>query len=327
MKKKEYTFADEAKTIQKRFPRRETDQIEKRDYKDAMQRLMQEQEQVRTEQGMNNTEQFGPGGTLPEIDVIAKGNPYLPTYPTPTINEYAYDNPLDSIEGYQMVNKAKSGALSWGKTQKEKATALSNDTWYNRNKKYLPTVASGLSTILGNALLARSFKSNYRTSVPKYSPEEINLEPQAEGFRKDADVSKAVLSRNARNLGLNAGQTMANVTAGRTMIDRNLGNLLTNLYTQQEGTNVGAANQFASQHMDALGRARMYDTRYNQMEKMNRLGYLSGMFNTIPGMASEYNLMNRDEETRRWWNNYLDSIGNHYRLNDPLGYNPQINLR
>src|SRR6056297_1440155 len=63
-KKKEYSFADEAKRIMKRFPRRETDPIEKRDYEEAMTRLQQEQELARQELGLGEPQQMAGGGKM-----------------------------------------------------------------------------------------------------------------------------------------------------------------------------------------------------------------------------------------------------------------------
>src|SRR6056297_1606816 len=63
-KKKEYSFADEAKRIMKRFPRRETDSIEKRDYEEAMTRLQQEQELARQELGLGEPQQMAGGGKM-----------------------------------------------------------------------------------------------------------------------------------------------------------------------------------------------------------------------------------------------------------------------
>ena len=63
-KKKEYSFADEAKRIMKRFPRRETDPIEKRDYEEAMTRLQQEQEIARQEMGLGEPQQMAGGGKM-----------------------------------------------------------------------------------------------------------------------------------------------------------------------------------------------------------------------------------------------------------------------
>src|SRR6056297_2295155 len=63
-KKKEYSFADEAKRIMKRFPRRETDSIEKRDYEEAMTRLQQEQELARQEMGLGEPQQMAGGGKM-----------------------------------------------------------------------------------------------------------------------------------------------------------------------------------------------------------------------------------------------------------------------
>lgn len=64
-KKKQYTFADEAKALQKKFPRRETDPIEKEDYKRSMMKLMQEQEIARQEMGLTEPQgEFKSGGKM-----------------------------------------------------------------------------------------------------------------------------------------------------------------------------------------------------------------------------------------------------------------------
>ena len=414
-KKKEYTFADAAKQVMKRFPRRETDPIEKRDYEQAMQELQQEQEMVRQQMGLTQpqegmSQEFKGGGKMK----YQTGGDLLPGYNTLDLSQYYQESPYltpqqlsqmgqpwqrpnqqvligqsqgtnrvvappvnqsginrnplltDTTKmGMRVGNRvftrpgenmgARVGGVfasgtgnpninvgasipaqnletnkinSFGQSQVNKAGEMAEKSWWDKNKQYAPYAISGLSNIASNLLLANMAKRNQpRVSAAMATPERINLEPQAEALRGQAGVAKNVASTNARNLGLNPMQAMASMSAAGTGIDRNLGDVLTNLYMQQEGANVGAANQFALYNQAAENRARAMSVGLDQQALENRLGYTGAALGSLPGVMKDIRMDKADQATRDMYSTYFKSMGRNYMNEGDIWDNPKYGYR
>jgi len=97
MANKEFTFADQAKKIQKKYPRRKTDPIEKRDYMQEMENLAAEQEEARNSMGLNENENT-------EQQEFALGGPDNPTGNI-DINSLLNYNPLAGFQ-YNMNDRS-----------------------------------------------------------------------------------------------------------------------------------------------------------------------------------------------------------------------------
>lgn len=202
--------------------------------------------------------------------------------------------------------------------QQAKADDMNKPGFWDKNKQYLPYAISGASNIASNLLLAAMAKKNQTKINPVLAtPTQINMEPQAEQMRKDASVSKNIGMRQARDLGLNAGATLANMGAIGSGVDRQLGANLTNLYGQQEQYNVGAANQFALQNQDVANRANMVNAQFEQQANQDRLGYIGGALGTIPGVMKDVRMDKADKETRGIMESYYKSLGGRNYL--PIG--------
>lgn len=201
----------------------------------------------------------------------------------------------------------------------QQSKALEQDTFWNNNKQYLPSAVSGLSNITSNLLLAKASQNIPKNKATQTTAKRINVAPQAEQLRRDATASKNVALRNARNLGLNAGATMANVGATNAGIDRGLGSNLTNLYMGQEQFNVGAANQAALSNQAAMNRANMYNTQLQNQALQDKLEYYGAAASTIPGVMQDIRLQNRDNYQMDMWNRYMSQPRGHYIINPKTG--------
>lgn len=194
--------------------------------------------------------------------------------------------------------------------EKEGKTKLGMRGFLNNNKQYAPYAISGISNIASNLLLANMAKKNQQKVNPIFAtPNKINLEPQAEQFRKDASVSKNIGLRQARDLGTNAGATLANMGAIGSGVDRQLAGSLTDLYGQQEQYNVGAANQFDSRNQEIANRTNMINSQFNQQANQDRLGFISGALGTIPGVMKDIRMDKADKEMRKIMSTYYKNLG------------------
>lgn len=340
-KDKIYSFSDEAKAIMRRFPRRETDPIEKQDYEQAMQQLVQMQEQVRSEMGLNNQQQEYKCGGKMKMDGTAPtqfvnpidyslgflGNSLVPNPSNPTIMNLQQSPSMDRISIDEALvaadaNKIAGNVGNIGEIQP--ITTINKPTFWDKNKQYTPYAISGLSNIASNVLLANMAKKNRPGYAPvTATPERINMEPYAEQLRKDAGVTKNVAMRNARNLGLNAGATLANMGAVGADVDRSLGANLANLYGQQEQYNVGATNQFNLANVNAINQGRMFNTQADLANKEAQLAYLSGALGTLPGVMKDIRMDKADKEMRDMYSAYYKSMGRNYMNEGDIWDNPK----
>lgn len=198
--------------------------------------------------------------------------------------------------------------------EKQSKTESGVRGFWDKNKQYAPYAISGLSNIAGNLLLANMAKKNQQRVNPSLaSPEKMNMEPQAEQLRKDASVSKNIGMKQARDLGLNAGATLANMGAIGSGVDRQLANSLTSLYGQQEQYNTGTANQFALQNQDAVNRANIMNAQFGQQTNQNRMSFFDDAIGTIPGGMKDIRMDKVDKEMRDALNaQALNSGGRNY---------------
>ena len=187
------------------------------------------------------------------------------------------------------------------------------ESFWDKNKQYLPQLAGGLSNIAGNLLLAAMSKKAPQIAPSLAYAEKINLEPKAEQLRRDANVSKNVGLANARNLGLSPGATLANMGSIGAGIDRNLGANLTDLYMGQEQANVGAANQFALQNQDAINRVNMINSQMKFQKEDDRMNYIAQALSVPANIAREISMAKSDKEMRDILDRYYQSMGRNYQ--------------
>lgn len=197
----------------------------------------------------------------------------------------------------------KSGIIKTD-NQLDNRTLMSNNI--NNDKKgkeknineYLPFLVSGATNLIGNLLLANMAKKAPKINTPLANAEEINLESKAEQLRRDTSTSKNINMTNARNLGTNASSTLANMGVLNSMLDRGLGDNLTNLYLGQEQFNKGAKNTVNLANVENTSRAGIYNSQMKQSANQMKLGFLDDAVTTIPGMMNDITSYDKDKELR-----------------------------
>lgn len=138
---------------------------------------------------------------------------------------------------------------------------------------------SGVGAIADYAALSKAKPTP--VSIPRVGAERINLAKQRLINERNAAATRSINAASARGLGLNAGSTMANITAANTGVNRLLGeqniqSLLaeeqTNAQMQQQANMVNAElaaqeELFNTQRMDAY---KMLRARMNPMGNLAR---------------------------------------------------------
>lgn len=83
---------------------------------------------------------------------------------------------------------------------------------------------------------------------------------------------------------------------------------------QQEGANVGAANQFALYNQVAENRARAMSVGLDQQTLENRLGYTGAALGTLPGVMKDIRMDRADQDMRDVMRSYYESMGRNYMV-------------
>lgn len=202
------------------------------------------------------------------------------------------------------------------------------ESWWDRNKEYAPYALSGLSNIFGNLLLSRMAKKNKpQMNAAMAQADLVDFEPQAEQMRRDATTSKNVALRNARNLGANAGATIANINAATAGIDRTLGNRLTQLYGQEGQINTRAKNMANLSNQRSRNMAEQFNKTMDYRTLQDRLGYTGSALSTPANVIKDLRLQNMDDRTLAMYNNMIPFIGRNYELMGSLMNGVQRKVR
>ena len=340
MKDNKQTFAARALEIQKKYKRAKFDPVEKRDMEAELDALIDEQEAYKASKGMGQPQQqFGDGGKPDNWLNTLKTPDYFGTIinglaTAPKNGALPNSVPVGGIKPIGATGSSKQGLVITPGMKNSMANSAAHNyspRTGEESTSFLPTAIGAGANMLGNLFLANQAKKLYNPVSPTMaSVDKINLEPQAEQMRRDAAVSKRTNMLNARNLGTNAGETLANVSAGNTGVDRGLGANLTNLYMNQEQFNVGASNQASMFNAQNKSRSDMFNSQSKTNATGESLDYLSGAL-SVPGNAMrEVQTIKADEKNKRLLENYYKSIGGqHYEMMNSLyGINPfQTNVR
>lgn len=259
-----------------------------------------------------------PGQASPRIDMnqipsldgkfdSSRQQPNLWDATSPRLSDNNSFNPNITSDNLSELTDDELGMEQKQNINPKGVTAINpKQSFWDKNKSYLPYAVSGLANIGGNVASAIISDRNQPKMPTTYAiPEKMNLEPQAEQLRKDASVSKNINMRNARNVGQGAAG-MGVMNAG---IDRVLGNNLTNLYGKQEQFNVGTANQFNQMNAQNKQRSDMVNTQLQQKALDDKLGYLGEAFSTPAKVMKDIRMDKADKEMRGVMETYYKSIG------------------
>ena len=185
--------------------------------------------------------------------------------------------------------------------------------FWDKNKQYLPYALSGLANIGGNLALANFLKKNKpQVNAPMVSPERINLSPEVEKLQKQAITAKNVNIRNARNLGLNAGSAMANISAGNSAVNRGLGENITSLRTNEALQNAQLAQQASMANAGYKANANNMNAQLDQQNLAQRASLLDDTIGTIPGVMKDIRQDKADKEMRDIMDRAYQSQGRNY---------------
>jgi len=424
--KNKQTFASRAKSIQKKYPRRETDKIEQQDFEDEMDSLISEQEQYRAANGMGQenseqTQQFDGGGWLENkineykqrqrtpivesnVEQLNVRNSPVPASQLPfrqevsnysvpqTISNMApfqvdpnYKEPINIPEGKKIIKKFNptttqssgsvkkspsvdssidlneylnnaTNALKWEAPSAQmnipafEAPASSMNSMRNisggkpieltdttksavasqvapsGDSSLVPSYVAAGAGILGNVLQSALARKPKQIQAPSYSPKELDLYDRVLQAKRSAEEASAASGVRSRNLGLNAGATIANQSATQSEIDKNLGNQLTDISVAQGQYNVGEANKAGMINAENRFKTDVLNEQMKQQFADRQLEGLTGALGVIPDAMQDINKIKAQDKLNKRLSSKdlanIELLKSLYGNYSDLGFNP-----
>ena len=153
---------------------------------------------------------------------------------------------------------------------------------------YLAPIGHALSAI-GNIADYFTYRNQARPrelNMPMVTPQKVSYAAERAAMQEQARTSRRMIGRTARDLGLNAGQTMAATSAGITGVDRLLGQNVSQSFDKQVNQNAILRQQADMQNAELQARERIYNA---QMDAQYREGLAQrNPLANIPKIAASY---------------------------------------
>lgn len=150
-----------------------------------------------------------------------------------------------------------------------------------------------------------------RLSLNRMTPQQISLERSRLSAREEANIARANMSRRLRGASPTTGGYMANIIAGETGVQRELGKQLGESYTQEELTNAQYRQQADATNAELGAREAEYNTSMGNTFDMQRKARINSAISQIgqgvTGALSQKFQSSRDAD-------YLNAINPNYQL-------------
>ena len=270
------TFAKEAKNVQSKLKLRMkngkvTDPIASRYYDKEMDKLTEAQEKLREYTGLEEKiKTFRRGGILPKYD--------------PQIDLNRYDEFVDQVNmdypSRSRISPNLNAKVTTTSPVLPTRSEIRNDLNKDANNNpvtYEPYTgmssgqmwASATPSLLASGIGLASELINKRTprklSLARMTPQQISLDRSRQTAKEEANVARANISRSLRGSSPTAGGYMANMIAGETGVQRELGKQLGESYTQEELTNAQFRQQADAANLETSMRESEYNTQAENM--------------------------------------------------------------
>lgn len=293
MKKKEMTFADQARKLKKRYSRADYDPVEKKELYEALKQLKEEQEEFREITGVADEEQeeYAIGGNF--FDLL---------YNTNAFSKLPYANTMSPVMPTNIgTNIAKETS--------QLANVLPNNTFSPISSSIVPSAISTGVSLIGNLagmIGAKKRAESEQISLPRVAAEQISLEPQREDLRREANTARNVALRNARDVS-SPGAAYANQISGVRSIMDSLGSGLGQSYMTEQNTNAQYRNQAALANQQMGAQQTMYNSQIRDKYLTQADQYRDAAFQAIPQGIQDYRAQVSQDQM-------LSTIGKDYGL-------------
>lgn len=300
MKKKNLTFADQARLLKKKYKRADYDEIEKKELIEELRKLRDEQESLRADMGMDEE-----GGEQVEQYDGTNTSQYLNTANYSGILPNQYFNNLGNIAmpkvGMDLSKVGLVGKTSYSNSLSPKFSSLSSSA--------LPSLISTGVSLAGNITGMLDAKKRAKTAgidIPRMAPEQISLEPQRESIRREAGTARNVVLRNARDVS-SPGAAYANQIAGVSSIYDSLGSQLGQSYMTEQNTNAQMRQSANQANLETGLRGSMFNAQMKDKYNTEASAYRDAAFQAIPEGLRDY----RAQRSQDQW---MSTMGKDYGL-------------
>lgn len=315
---KQYSYADEARKLVKKYSRAKFDKVEKAELEAKLIELQQMQEADRQSMGLtDNQEQFAYGGY--EDDFMYLNQAPLNLKPNFNMVDSKFLNSLTPDSIGQPLNLPQFSKNSFSPTTKQ---SIDEE---NIESDLLPSYISAGASMLGNIGQMLMDKKPRQIISPSYRPEELDLSEERLAAEQQAATAGNIARRNLREGSLSTGQALSNLGALEAGIQGTRGDVLTKLGTAEKQYNIGAKNEANRMNTQMKAQDLLTNQQLADAWKQRQLAYLAGTVGVVPQAMSDINKIkqqdkylsqlseadrNRLKALNSWYPNYWLGQGN-----------------
>jgi hypothetical protein len=312
--KKQKTFSDRAKDLQKKFPRASWDPIERKDLNAALRKLKDEQEQFKTAMGIANDadqmdqqeEQGEPQGQPEEAEGegamgghLIRGN-MGSTY---AMGGYPWGGNIGGMNSH--LNQSGFGTKApntlMGTNNPGGAAQFQSPT-----DSFLPFAISGAASLIGDIAGLSNINKNMPRNIqlPRVTPQNISLQSQREGLQRGYNTATNIALRNSRDVS-NPANAYANQVAGLSALTDSYGNQMGQSWMTEANANRQAAMEAMNTNAGLATREAMTNVDLQSQRAQLKAPYINSIANTIPSMFRDYRQQVQDT-------NMVNNMGKDY---------------
>lgn len=281
--KKKETYADVAKRLKAKFKNADNDPVVKNDLMEELAKVRNTQEELRGNMGIEGNGQKALGGYRYAGGGLLKGTESNLTYDPNSLQpqnitkvDYTYGannnlnipftNNYNSVPNNQNLT-SNNGVDGYSKQKEESfynTTSTQGTESYKTlgNTAWLQGAVGAIPSLAGNLYMGLSAKAN----MPNYQRVESNLVDRSrerEIANRTATESKASNYRNLRQIGENQGTVLSGIGAINAGVNRTLGDVVGQSYSNEYNTNAAIKNQASAQN----AQIQMAETEARAREK------------------------------------------------------------
>lgn len=307
--------------------------------KDLLAQLAQEQEQYKIDNNIDQHQEMSCGGKMKANGGMIKSyqsggafNPYINDWTVPITAEQnaqymnlsnpMIQNPQQLTMGYREMPQQTSETPFFQREGTQDVMAFGMQS--------LPSIASGLTTYLGNRQLekdarrqAELARENYsKISAPQQTAQQYNLGRERASARELASEARASANRQLANVARTRGEYLSGASSAATRTQRNLGQALSQSYqkegamNQAERARVAAANAQARMAADQFNAQQ--EARANALANQwlqQAMAYKQGQYGAITGTLGDMAKIGAQ-------NQMISSLGDRYGYQRANWYTP-----
>lgn len=297
MAKNNKTFAQRAKELIKQYKRADFDPVEKQELESALEALAEEQEVYKKINGIDQgeNEEYG---DYEENNEYQNGGEFL-VDPAGVTGEV----PIPGISYSGSFNVPEP---SYTSTSVDRNAVVPQDTGFSPySTSYLPTIAAGATSLLGNIALSRRQRDPEQVSLQRYHSPTISREFERQELRREASKARSRAKHGIKGAARTRGEYLGAVGATEADISGKLGETLSRSRGEEAITNARIRAEANRVNAEIANREALINQQLKDQARQREEAYLSSALSTVPQVS-------RDISAQMMQDRLISSLGEDY---------------